>query len=99
MSDSTAVTEICARLDGIPLAIELAAARMVSMSPTEMSAIALTTVSASSPEPVAGWSVTRHCAMPCNGPMTSSTTTNVSCFSTRRCSPTASTSPPSPTLR
>ena len=31
-----AVTEICRRLDGIALAIELAAARMVSMSPQEV---------------------------------------------------------------
>jgi predicted ATPase len=31
-ADSAAVTEICGRLDGIALAIELAAARMVSMS-------------------------------------------------------------------
>jgi predicted ATPase len=35
-ADSTAVTEICRRLDGIALAIELAAARMVSMSPSEV---------------------------------------------------------------
>ncbi len=34
--DSAAVTEICQRLDGIALAIELAAARMVSMNPAEV---------------------------------------------------------------
>ena len=34
--DTTAVIEICQRLDGIALAIELAAARMVSMSPVEV---------------------------------------------------------------
>jgi predicted ATPase len=34
--DTAAVAEICRRLDGIALAIELAAARMVSMTPTEV---------------------------------------------------------------
>ena len=34
--DAAAVTEICERLDGIPLAIELAAARMVSMGPADV---------------------------------------------------------------
>ncbi len=35
-TDASAVEEICRRLDGIALAIELAAARMVSMNPTEV---------------------------------------------------------------
>jgi predicted ATPase/class 3 adenylate cyclase len=34
--DATAVVEICRRLDGIPLAIELAASRMASMTPSEV---------------------------------------------------------------
>ncbi|MEO6653746.1 MAG: adenylate/guanylate cyclase domain-containing protein [Ilumatobacteraceae bacterium] len=35
-ADTEAVTEICRRLDGIALAIELAAVRMVSMTPVEV---------------------------------------------------------------
>lgn len=35
-NDAAAVVEICHRLDGIPLAIELAASRMMSMTPTEL---------------------------------------------------------------
>ena len=35
-NDAEAVVEICRRLDGIPLAIELAASRMASMTPVEV---------------------------------------------------------------
>ena len=35
-NDAEAVVEICQRLDGIPLAIELAASRMASMTPVEV---------------------------------------------------------------
>jgi predicted ATPase/class 3 adenylate cyclase len=38
-SNATAICEICRRLDGIPLAIELAATRVVSMSPSEISGL------------------------------------------------------------
>jgi predicted ATPase len=36
LGEADAVVEICRRLDGIPLAIELAASRMASMSPSEV---------------------------------------------------------------
>jgi predicted ATPase/class 3 adenylate cyclase len=36
--DARAVAEVCRRLDGIPLAIELAAARTIAMSPSEIAA-------------------------------------------------------------
>jgi predicted ATPase/class 3 adenylate cyclase len=37
-SDGPAIAEICRRLDGIPLAIELAAARVIALSPGEIAA-------------------------------------------------------------
>ena len=38
-SDARPIAEICRRLDGIPLAIELAAARVVALSPSEIAGL------------------------------------------------------------
>ena len=63
------MTEICRRLDGIALAIELAAARMVSMTPTEVLARLNDRFRLLSGRG-AVWNVIRRCVTRCNGPMT-----------------------------
>ena len=68
-----ALAQICRRLDGIPLAIELAAARVRMMNPAEIAArlderFRLLTGAAAPPS-----SGTRRCARPSTGPTTCST--------------------------
>ena len=90
-ADADAVAEICSRLDGIALAIELAAARMVSMTPTDVSARLNDRFRLLSGPRRAAWNVIKRCGKRCNGPTTCSTTMNRRCSRRVRCSPAGST--------
>ncbi len=87
-----AVIEICQTLDGLPLGIELAAARMAAMSAAEVRD------RLDRPDPVADRArararpVRRRCGTRWRGPTTCSTRTSARSCARRRCSRAASTS-------
>ena len=86
-ADLDAVVDLCGRLDGLPLALEIAAARARTMSPAEIAERLRRAPTCS----IGRGSAARHAtaAWPrrSDGPTTSSARTNASCSSTSPCSP------------
>ena len=83
--DAAAVVEVCRRLDGIPLAIELAASRMASMVPMRYAIDSINAFGCWSARGE-GWNATKLYAMRWLGPMTSWTTRKMRCWRAVPCS-------------
>ena len=64
------VEEICRRLDGVPLAIELAAARTRSLSPTDLVARLDDRLRLLTGGSASVWSIIGRCGRPSSGPTT-----------------------------
>jgi class 3 adenylate cyclase len=87
-----AIQTICRRVDEIPLAIELAAARVRTLTPQEIAARLADRFRLLRGRAVVGWSGIRPCTTRSAGPMTCSARRSNVCSSGGRCSPASSNS-------
>lgn len=92
-ADLPVVIEICRRLDGIPLALELAAPQLRIMSPPSSRRGSTTGSGSSSRAAASAGPGTARCAVPWSGATRPATRPSSCCGSGSRCSPANSTSP------
>ena len=89
--NAAAVAAVVRRLDGIALAIELAAARVPAMTPAELARRLERSFAVLAAADAARWNVTRRCGPRSTGPSTCSPGPSSSCWPGWRCSPAAAT--------
>ena len=92
--NAAAVATVVRRLDGIALAIELAAARVPAMTPAELARRLEQSFAVLAGVGAVRWNITRRCGPPSTGPSSCSPSPNNGCWPGWRCLPVAAPSRP-----